>query len=290
MKLRLCLLLLCCIAPACAIAAEAGRYTLVDGDARVLRGTTWYALLPGAAVEEGDVLDLGSGAVVQVELARGAVVNASGQAALYAAALPASGAAEWIFARGWTKVRASAANALRLRSTLLDIEVATGTLVARLDPEQADAFVEQGSAKVWLPGGRGKPTPAGDLRDDDFVSRVPQRPPAFGDRPPMVFVTAMPRYMRDALPTLAPRFQGRPPLLRAGRDINLGEADNWLGSVARPTFVRRFAPRLKDPEFRAAAAGHTSAYPEWAHALRPEPAPANDDNAAASERRGEQQP
>jgi hypothetical protein len=287
MKLRLCLLLLCCAVPACALAAEGGRYTIVDGDARVLRGTTWYGLLAGAAVEEGDVLDLGSGAVVQVELTRGAIVNAAGPAALYAASLPANGPAEWVFAHGWAKARAQA-QPLRLRSALLELDVTQGTVVAHLDPDNAGAFVEQGNVKVWLPASRGKPVAAGDLRDSDFVSRVAQRPPAFGDRAPLVFVTAMPRYMRDALPALAKRFAGRPPALRAGREVNLAEADTWLGSVARATFARRFAPRLKDPDFRAAVGAHAAAYPEWAHAVRLEPPASTDDNASADERRREQ--
>jgi hypothetical protein len=73
--LRLCLLCLVCAAPLCALAADAGRYTIVDGDARVLRGVTWFVLVPGAALQEGDVLDVGAGAVVQVELARGALLS-----------------------------------------------------------------------------------------------------------------------------------------------------------------------------------------------------------------------
>jgi hypothetical protein len=269
------------------IAADAGRYTIVDGDARVLRGTTWFALVPGASVQEGDVVDVADGAIVQVELARGAAVSVGGPAAAYAAALPAKGPAEWVFARGWTKVRAVAANPLRLRSAILDLDVTDGIVVARLDPGQSAAFVEQGSAGVGIPAARGKSSPAGDLREGEFVSRVPERQPTFGEHPVAAFITAMPRYMRDALPTLAPRFPGRPPALHPGRDVSFPEAEPWLLGGTRPLFARRFASRLRDPEFRNAAAARASALPEWSRALRPQPAQSSHD-VAAGERRKEE--
>ena len=40
----------------CAIAADAGTYSLVEGSARVLRDTTWYKLVPGARFREGDIV------------------------------------------------------------------------------------------------------------------------------------------------------------------------------------------------------------------------------------------
>ena len=49
-----------------------GIYTVVDGDVRVLRGTLWYRLEPGARAENGDVVDAGEHAQVQLELSRAA--------------------------------------------------------------------------------------------------------------------------------------------------------------------------------------------------------------------------
>jgi hypothetical protein len=286
--LRLCLLCLVCAAPLYAQAADAGRYTIVDGDARVLRGVTWFVLVPGAALQEGDVVDVGDGAMVQAELSRGAIVSIGGPAAAYAAALPAKGPADWIFTRGWAKVRGLRASPLRLRSQILELDIADGIVVAHLDPAQSAAFVEQGSALASVPAARGKSAPAGDVRDGEFVLRVAERPATFGDRAPPAFVTAMPRYMRDALPAMIAQFQGRAPVLRAGRDASFAEAEPWLSGVTRATFVRRFAPRLKDAEFRVAAAEHADGLPEWRHVLRPEPPPSTDDNApAATERRKE---
>ena len=54
-----------------ASAADAGIYTIVDGDVRVLRGTTWYRLAPGARVQDGDIVDAGGLAQLQLELTDG---------------------------------------------------------------------------------------------------------------------------------------------------------------------------------------------------------------------------
>src|SRR5512145_2948623 len=69
-------------------AADAGVYTIVDGAARVLRGTVWYRLAPGAPFQDGDLIDAGERAMVQVELTGGGILHLVGPAALYTAALP----------------------------------------------------------------------------------------------------------------------------------------------------------------------------------------------------------
>ena len=289
--LSLSLLFVLVLAARAAVAADAGVYAIVDGEARVLRGTTWFDLVAGAGVQEGDVIDVREGGLVQAELARGAIVNVAGPAGLYAAALPASGAAEWIFTRGWAKVLAAPANPLRLRSPVLDVDLADGVLVAQLEATQAAVFVERGRAKVTLPATRGKATPAGELRDGEFAARNGDRTPTFGDRAPLAFVTVMPRSMRDPLPKMAARFQGKSPALSPGREASLADADAWLAGPARPAFVKRLAPRLKDAEFRAAVLARASNYPEWHRALNPEPPAADDTNRAPNaEARREKEP
>ena len=275
------LLLVLVLAARGALAADAGIYTIVDGEARVLRGTTWFDLAAGAAVQEGDVVDVREGGLVQAELARGAILNVAGPAGWYAAALPPSGAGEWIFTRGWAKVMATPANPVHLRAPVVEIDLPDGVLVAQLEPAQAGVFVERGRAKITLPAAKGKSMPAGELRDGEFAARAGDRTPTFGDRAPLAFVTAMPRSMRDPLPKLASRYQGKPPALAGGREVTVAEADAWLAGPARPAFVKRLAPRLKDPEFRGAVLARASAYPEWHRALNPEPPAAEDNNRAS---------
>ena len=100
------LLLALCAFTACA--ADRGIYTVVDGDARVLRKTTWYRLEPGARAEEGDVIDVGEHEQVQIELPHGTAFSIIGPALVHAAALPGDdakpgAATELTLLRGWYK-------------------------------------------------------------------------------------------------------------------------------------------------------------------------------------------
>ncbi|HSC98210.1 MAG TPA: hypothetical protein VLI21_04865 [Casimicrobiaceae bacterium] len=72
------------VATSVACAADAAIYTLVEGDARVLRGTTWLKLVPGGGVE-GDIVEAEEHANVQLELSGGAAIDMHGPAALFAA-------------------------------------------------------------------------------------------------------------------------------------------------------------------------------------------------------------
>ena len=90
-------------------AADAtGVYSLVDGDARALRGTTWFRLVAGTRVLEGDVIDVGDDAQIQLELKDGGTLNAQGPALMYATAIPPvdgkpGAVAELIVQHGWLK-------------------------------------------------------------------------------------------------------------------------------------------------------------------------------------------
>ena len=71
-----------------AAAVDAGVVTIVEGQARVLRGAVWYRLVPGANVQDGDIVEAVDKAEVQVELTAGATLNLVGPGALYAAVIP----------------------------------------------------------------------------------------------------------------------------------------------------------------------------------------------------------
>src|SRR5690348_4187229 len=96
---------------AAACAAERGIYTVVDGDSRVLRKTTWYRLEAGARVEPGDVVDVVERGQVQLELPRGGTLSAVGPALVYvneaSSDAKAAPAPEVTLQRGWLKAAAT---------------------------------------------------------------------------------------------------------------------------------------------------------------------------------------
>ena len=259
---------------ASAAAADAGIYTIVDGDVRVLRETAWFRLVPGARARDGDIVEaINEHSQVQLEWTGGGAMNLQGPALVHTGALVAadnkSGAAELVVRRGWIKA-AAGKRVMRLRLPNATLEFVDAIVVARGDAEHSELFVESGSAKFVPVAARGKPTAPLEAKSGEYLERVGERVAVAQPRPPQAFVAALPRQFRDALPVLAANFSEEPEVVR-GREITLAEAEPWLApGASRRTFVRRFTPRLSDPAFRAGVNARITAYPEWDRVLHPE--------------------
>jgi hypothetical protein len=268
-------LLLLALWATAACAVERGIYTVVDGDVRVLRKTTWYRLEAGARAEGGDVIDAGERAQAQLELAHGGTLSIMGPALAQAAELPSDDgksvpAAEFTLLRGWFKAsNAPKAPPLRLALPSSALRVAEGIVVVHCDAAQSEFFVESGRVTLTTPAARGKEA-AREAREGEFWHRTGDRAFEADDHPPSAFIAAMPRALRDRLPSLASRFEATPGPLTAGREVTFAEAEPWLAGATRKVFARRFAPRLADPAFRASAAAARPPVPEWDRTLHPE--------------------
>jgi len=267
---------------ACAVERGIGIFTIVDGDARVLRKTTWYRLEAGAHAEPGDVLDVGERAQVQIELPRGTAISALGPALAYLpeAKVDPKALPPFMLMRGWIKAANTAkAPPLRLDLPSSALRVDDGIVVVHCDAMHVEFFVESGRASLLTTVARGKEQ-ARDATEGEFWHKSGDRAFETDDRPSQAFIAAMPRALRDRLPALASHFEGAPPALSAGREITFAEAEPWLSGSARRIFARRFAARLADPAFRSAAAAHN--VPEWDRALHPERYKPRDTDATAS--------
>lgn len=256
-----------------ACAAERAIYTVVDGDARVLRKTTWYRLEAGARAESGDIIDAGEHQQVQLELPQGGALSIVGPALAYVADLPegvkAKAGTEVTLMRGWFKASSTAKSLpLALGLQAAGLRLADGIVVVHSDAARTEFFVERGRASLATPGPRGKEI-SREANEGEYWHRTGDRAFETDDRPSSAFVSAMPRGLRDALPSLASRFDVAPPPLATGREITFAEAEPWLSGTMRRTFARRFAPRLADPAFRADAAA-VRTIPEWDRTLHPE--------------------
>jgi hypothetical protein len=272
---------------ACACAAERGLYTIVDGDARVLRKTTWYRLEAGARVDGGDVIEVPDRGQIQFETATGGAVSVIGPALGYLvegrADAKAQPVPDFTLVRGWLK----AANTPKAPPVRIDfpssaLKIANGIVVVHCDPVHTEFFVESGRPSLLTAAPRGKEQ-AREVAEGEFWHKSGDRAFETDDRPPQAFVAAMPRALRDALPTLAGKFEGAPPTLPAGREVTFAEAEPLLSGPSRHAFARRFASRLSDPAFRSAAAAARPGVPEWDRTLHPERyRPRDADEKAAS--------
>jgi len=268
----------CLVAASVCLGADVGTATIVDGKARLLRGTSWYKLSEGAVIRDTDVVEAPEGAQVQLELADGGAVAMAGPGALYAAAVTPRDAkqaasAEFFLTRGWAKLATKPNESrLRLRSPLGTIAVANAVAVVHVVPEGTEVFVESGSAKCVDPGkaeGAVAETKAGE-----FCSRAAGKAFSISGRAPSAFVNALPRQFMDPLPTRAAKFKNSTLEPTVDREATLAEIQVWLNGPYRAAFLKRFEPRLADPSFQTAVSGNVKAYPEWNTAAQPAPAPA----------------
>jgi hypothetical protein len=265
--------------------ADIGVVTILDGGVRVLRGATWYKLVEGARVQDGDLLDAAERAQVQVEMTSGAIVNFAGPAGLLAVSAGTAGAgardakqaaaAEVYLPHGWLKMAAKPGAALRVRTASGAVSATDGVAVVHSDADAIEVFVETGSAKLLEPGKSGADGAPHDVKAGEFALRAPDRPFATAGAAPLRFVGAMPRHFRDPLPARAAQYAVVRVQLAADRPISYAEAEPWLASPYRRLFIKRLQSRLSDPEFRTAAMAKPQAYPEWQAAIAPpEAAPA----------------
>jgi len=255
------------------LGADTGILTFLDGNARLLRGTTWYKPVEGARVQQGDIIDAADGAQAQIELANGANLNLVGPAALYAVSLPSregkpsAPANEFFLPRGWLKFATGPNARLRIRSALATID-ATGAVAVLRGGDATAVFVESGSAKLTEPG-KASEASARTLASGDFATRTADKQFASAGRAPQPFVAALPRHFMDNLYPRAAKFKTARADLVAEREVTYAEAEPWLASPYRAAFIKRFQPRLADAGFRAAVSANAQTYPEWSGVAAP---------------------
>ncbi len=257
-------------------AADVGTVTLLDGKPRLLRGTTWFALVEGVRIRDSDVIDVPDKALMQLETADGSALSLIGPGSLYSVAMSPGDAkqrpsAEFWLTRGWLKLDSKAsATRLRIRSAQGSIQPSGAAAVLRLTGDSLDVFVETGVARVLEPG---KPESAGiDVKAGGFVSRGAGKPFASAERAPSAFVAALPRDFMDALPLRAARYaNARDPVPE--REATYAEVQTWLSGPYRVSFMKRFEPKLADPAFKAAVEANSKATPEWVTVAKPAPPP-----------------
>ena len=257
--------------------ADAGLITVVDGSVRLLRGATWYKVIEGVRIQDGDVIEGPDRAQVQIEFTSGNSANIVGPASLYvisAAAREGKQPVDLYMPQGWVKLTAkSPAPPLKFRGPLGAVDAGNAVVVVRVAANLFEVFVESGSARVSETGRTGADAKPREVRGGDFAGRTAERPLAVGSGAPQPFVTAMPRHFMDTLPSRADKYRTTRAELTVDRPIGFAEAEPWLNGPYRRVFIKRLQPRLSDAAFRAAVTANAQAYPEWSSAPTPQPQP-----------------
>ena len=259
-------------------AADAGIFSIVEGQARVLRGTTWYRLFPGARVQAGDILVGNAAGQIQVEFTAGGRFNLGTPGTLFVAVAPiagdkSAGSMEVALPDGWLKVAAAPpSSGFKVQFDSASLVATEGIVVAHAQPGGLEFFVESGTARLSESeqGAARAATADTYLKAGEFAALSSELPPRVERRAPAKFVTGIPRQLVDPLPKLAPKYKAARGQLVAEQEVTFAEAEPWLTGPYRKLFLKRFQPRLKDRAFRAGVEAHIARYPEWDRLLHPE--------------------
>ncbi len=266
-------LLLAALLPSLACAADIAVVTRVEGGARVLRGATWYKLVPGARLDVGDIVSVGERAEVLAEFAGGAGLSFVGTGALYFDPSPPKGTTAGspiviTLPSGWLKLVAKTPG-MRVRLAAAEVSAAEGILVMHAQGPALELFVESGAAQLAAQLPIGSAGAAREAKQGEYWSNIGAGRFVMVAGAPPAFVETIPRRFLDPLPSLGAKYKLAPALVADG-DVTYAEAEPWLGSRDGAAFEKRFAVRLRDPAFRRAVEPQVARYRSWDRMLHPE--------------------
>jgi hypothetical protein len=258
-------------APVCA--APVGTVTIMDGKAHVARGTAVHALAEGGTLEEGDIIELEEGALLQVELADGSAMSFAGAAKALMPTPASSGErlSDVLLLSGWAKFNlASAANLPAVRTPLLRLISQNVSYVMQVAPDGNELFVETGElVPVFMVSRSGQPAV---IKAGEYLNVKADASATTAGRPPQPFVKAMPRPYLDKLPQRLPKLKARGVEFKRERDVSFAEVDGWIKirPAGRPAYLAQFKPMLKDKVFLRDLEPAIKNYPEWDRIVHPE--------------------
>ena len=279
MNLLSIVLVLSWMPPIQAAVQDAGTVTFLEGSLLIIRGTTALQAAEGTRLRQGDIIESSDKGFAQLEFVAGAIVALGPSSRMYVFRRGLGGksrgdatGAELVLLSGWLKGQpVTHAGSYRYESLLLASTTENGTVVFHANVSECDVFVESGSAAI------GEVSPDGTVgkltvgNAGQFFSRRKGKSVVNSSHASAAFVEAMPRSFRDALPSRLAHFTGKPVEPKTQHQVSFAEIQPWLTmpSPWRTGFVDRFAPRLRDPEFRKQLENHAVEYPEWAPVLHP---------------------
>jgi hypothetical protein len=271
--------------PMPAAAPGIGSATFVEGSLRLIRGTSVLHGAEGMRLRQGDILETSDKGFVQLEFPGGTVVALGPSSRLYilrygggrTAGRTGIDAADFVLLAGWLKAESNASTGTyRYESPLLLASVGTGsTVLIHSYEDGCDVFVESGSASIGQVSPDGNSRQPAAAKAGQFFSRRTGKDLISASRPNAAFRDAMPAAFRDTLPSRLVHFADKAVEPKTDHQVSYAEIQAWLTMPVswRRGFVDRFAPRLKDSEFRKQLEAHLAQYPEWDPILHPEKHP-----------------
>lgn len=268
----LCLLL---AAPA-ALAEPQAVIGILQGPAVLVRQSTRFALVEGAALGEGDIVETGKGAFMQIEFSDGTLAGIGEESRLILwprlTGLKPAAPPRFYQMGGWSKLRLPAKpdSSFALLTPQFELDGNAGAAVVRVMPKGWSVFAESGSGRVLQRDGAAGVLGLG--KGEFATQRENGDKPTVTSQLPAEFVQALPRNFRESLPARGERFAKRDIQLQPLGLVSYDDVSAWLHTEPgiRLALSKQWRGRAADKSFRAAAAANLPAHKEWERVLFPE--------------------
>jgi hypothetical protein len=229
----------------------------VEGPLRLIRGATVLHGAAGVRLRQGDIIESSENGFAQLEFTGGTIVAIGASTRLFLLRhVPArlgistagkSAIAELVVLRGWLKGETSSSSGPYCYATPMLTATTSGTIVLHAAADEAEVFVETGSADVSETSHDGERSHADSASAGQFLSRRTGKGITVDSRPDPAFLESIPRPFRDTLPSRISILRGKAIPAKPDHEVSYAEVQPWLTmqKAWRMGFVERFQSRRK---------------------------------------------
>lgn len=248
---------------------------ILEGSARLMRQTRWFAIAEGLPLQAEDIIETSAATFVQIESSHGEQLGLGENTRLiWRPRLQHENPAhtpQVYLLHGWMKATILQTSGRTGLHRLPELEVSTSaaTLVAHREPPEWAVFVEAGSARLQTR--QGYPTDM-VMTAGQYASGPSAGKPTVARRPDVSFIGRLPRPFMDTLPARAARLAGQKLVLKPLGEVTHADVAPWLRTEPdlRLPLLERWRSRLRDQAFRTAVLADQPVPPEWERAIHPE--------------------
>jgi hypothetical protein len=278
---------MCCIVFACmssAIAGNLAAITLADKPIRIIRGVSVLKGLVGVVVEKDDIVETGSSGA-QIEISDDLMFALAPETKVYLANLQfgETNHAEIVVINGWLKVfdkRSGSSGRVLINTPLLRVSLENGFSIVHVSQSKTEMFAEEGLQTISETNEAGKAGTEVKISREQYAMRLEGQNFKIISRPPREFISEMPMAFRDPVTAAPDRLKGAKVPAVKEREVDFADIEQWLKSnlAAKKSFVNRFKPRLKDPNFNKQLDAQLGQTAEWKFILHPPQAKPQDES------------
>jgi hypothetical protein len=262
-------------ADAPAAPASDGIVTILEGEASVIQGKDRTEISEGLHLAPGAIITTSAHTgLLRIEVDHVAIdLGPDTRALLSPDGLAARGSPRpaLYLLQGWAKLSGPAGSPIAgIASMVFMVPAQQGVSVAFVAPDSAEVFVESGELQLMERHG-GKPSAALTVHADASYQLQGSERGKESPHQSAAMLEHLPRAYRDTLPMHAAMFDGKEPEPKPLAAPSYEDLQPWLDAepALRRGFVRRFAIRARELDFRKSLIANLAAHPEWRPVLFP---------------------